>query len=149
VEKYEWKFTWSKIILVVERSIYSVLTKNPMRSRRMVHWYLEVEPKLEKRKTNSGIWKGTRVVSINYIGIGVYIASSGYKALQNPSTTQNIHFFNELWNLKVLPPTLFFTWRVMLDRFPTKMNLDKIEITLGSLLYPLGQNQVETIAHTY
>jgi len=73
----------------------------------MVHWYLEVEPKLEKRKTNIGIWKETRAVSINYTCIGVYIVSSGYKALQNPSTTQNIHFSNELWSLKVLPPHYF------------------------------------------
>jgi len=36
----------------------------------------------------------------------------------------------------------------MLDRLPTKINMDKRGITSGSLLYPLGQNQVEIIAHT-
>lgn len=56
---------------------------------------------------------------------GTFLINSAYNAFNNLNTNQCIEVFKHFQSLKVLRLAQQFTWRLLLDRIPTKTNLEK------------------------
>lgn len=54
-----------------------------------------------------------------------------------------------LWNKNVPIKINVFLWRLTLNKFPSRMNLDRKGIDLDSLLCPICQEDVETVNHIF
>lgn len=55
--------------------------------------------------------------------------------------------FEHLWNLKVMPSTLFYVWRALSNRIATKQNLHKRGVTSGDTLCVFCGREEETTSH--
>jgi len=55
--------------------------------------------------------------------------------------------FREVWNLKVPASAKVFRWRVLLDRLPSRTNLESRGVHVSCNLCPLCNKEVETIQH--
>ena len=53
------------------------------------------------------------------------------------------------WNVMVPAKVNIFAWRLMLNRLPTKVNLDRRSIDVGSVLCPICAAEVETVNHVF
>ena len=53
------------------------------------------------------------------------------------------------WNRMVPSKVNVFGWRLRLNRLPTKVNLDRRGLDLGSLLCPVCGDDVETVNHNF
>jgi len=57
---------------------------------------------------------------------------SGYKILNQDDQSQRRGILELIWSIKASPSTLVCIWRVMLDRLPTKSNLTRRGVVMGS-----------------
>ena len=81
---------------------------------------------------------------------GIFSTNSAYnciKADQLPS--QPITGFRQLWEIKIPPTALAFSWRLLWDRLPSKENLIRRQIVLQNDLCPFCQSQVESASHLF
>jgi len=76
-----------------------------------------------------------------------YTVQSGYRALREDHHGQHRECFKYLWDLKVPGTTKIFGWKALLDRLPSKANLEMRGMGMGSNHYPLCAKEVETIQH--
>ncbi|GKD11633.1 RNA-directed DNA polymerase, eukaryota, reverse transcriptase zinc-binding domain protein, partial [Tanacetum coccineum] len=53
------------------------------------------------------------------------------------------------WNRFIPIKVNVFLWRLNLNKFPTRVNLDRKGIDIGSILCPTCQGDVETVNHTF
>ena len=79
----------------------------------------------------------------------VYSVKSGYMVLNKEDQMQTSKAFKLLWNIKISPSVLVHTWRLLLDRLPTKVNLVKRDMQLTNMLCPLYQEGEETSQHLF
>jgi len=54
---------------------------------------------------------------------------------------------SKAWSLKVSGTTKVFGWRVLIDRLPSKINLQKRRVRLTCNLCPLCNKDMESIQH--
>jgi len=57
--------------------------------------------------------------------------------------------FQHLWNIKIPPRALVFTWRLLWDRLPTKDNLIRRHVSIENDLCPFCQNKAEFASHLF
>jgi len=57
--------------------------------------------------------------------------------------------FRYLWDLKVPGTAKIFGWRALLDRLPSRVNLERRGVGIGSNLYPFFTKDVETIQRLF
>ena len=81
---------------------------------------------------------------------GQYSVRSAYNLLMGESIDENQDgVFEELWILKIPTKTSFFTWRLIRDRLPTKLNLQRRNVEINDLLCPFCGNNEEDAAHLF
>lgn len=54
-----------------------------------------------------------------------------------------------LWKLKIPPKAAVFTWRLIKDRLPMKMNLRGRQVEISDPMFPLCNNSEEVAAHLF
>jgi len=86
-------------------------------------------------------WQGEKEVG--------YTVQSSYRALREDHHGQHRECFRYLWDLKVPATTKIFGWRALLDRLPSRANLGKRGVGMGSNLCPFCTKEVETIQHLF
>lgn len=66
-----------------------------------------------------------------------YTVGSTYKLLNRHTTNENNNgVFTDLWKLKVPSKASVFAWRLIHDRFPTKVNLKRRNVQLNDVYFP-------------
>ena len=53
------------------------------------------------------------------------------------------------WNMWIPVKINVFIWRVMMDRIPTRKNLDKCNVEIESLLCPMCSGDVRDVSHLF
>jgi len=79
----------------------------------------------------------------------VYSVRAGYSILNGESFMQSIVSFKMLWSLSVAPSAIVSTWRILLDRLPTRLNLARRGVQLVNLLCPLCLDGDESTDHLF
>ena len=69
-----------------------------------------------------------------------YTINSGYSILNCEDLMRISETFHVLWSLKVAPSALVCAWRLLLDRLPTRSNLARRGVQLGS-----GKNMLKLL----
>ena len=68
---------------------------------------------------------------------GQYTVKSAYLVLwEELSEQQQDGAFEELWKLKLPSKFVIFAWRLIRDRLPTRVNLNRRQIQVGELTCP-------------
>ena len=57
--------------------------------------------------------------------------------------------FTELWKVKVPSKVVFFAWRLIRDRLPTKINLRRRNVDIHDPTCPFYKNKEEDAAHLF
>jgi len=81
---------------------------------------------------------------------GVYSTKSAYRLLMpsiSPAPTRRN--FQILWHLKIPPRAVVFSWRLFLDRLPTRGNLSRRNIPIQDIMCPLCGCQHEETGHLF
>jgi len=86
-------------------------------------------------------WQGEKEVR--------YTVQSGYRALREDHHGQHKECFRYLWDLKVPGTTKIFGWRALLDKLPSRANLERRCVGMRSNLCPFCTKKVETIQHLF
>ncbi|GJY60951.1 RNA-directed DNA polymerase, eukaryota, reverse transcriptase zinc-binding domain protein [Tanacetum coccineum] len=63
--------------------------------------------------------------------------------------TLDVDNYATRWNRYIPIKVIVFLWRLMLNKLPFRVNLDKKGIDVGSVLCPICQEDVETVNHTF
>lgn len=81
---------------------------------------------------------------------GNYSTKTAYELLQEAIRGDNEDgIFVQLWKLKIPPKAPVFTWRLINDRLPTKVNLRRRQVEISDSLCPLCNNSEEDAAHLF
>ena len=81
---------------------------------------------------------------------GVYSAGSEYKKLMSAQTDENQDgVFTELWKVKAPSKAVFFAWRLLRDRLPTKMNLRRRNVEINDPTCPFCKYKDEDATHLF
>jgi len=91
------------------------------------------------------LWNGEGHDRLVWVGVEnqVYTIKSGYSILNNEELLQNSEAFQLLWNLEIAP-SIVCGWRLLLDRIPTRINLGRRGIQVGSMQCPSCQEGIES-----
>jgi len=116
--------------------------------RGLFEWEKELQNQLEEL-INNVVWNTDMFDQWCWVGesVNVYTVHSGYWALKEIPDVQSNECFGEIWSLKVLGITKIFGWRVLLDRLPFRVNLERRGILVSSNMCPLCNKDVETLQH--
>jgi len=87
-------------------------------------------------KSDEWSWVGENVTA--------YTVQYGYRAVKEVQDVVQTDCFRVIWDLSVPRTIKAFGWRVMLDRLPSKVNLENRGITVSCNLCPLCKKEVET-----
>jgi len=55
----------------------------------------------------------------------VYLVKSAYNIIRNINIDEDVDLYGQLWKIKVLPSTLHFAWKLMINKVATRDNLIK------------------------
>ena len=81
---------------------------------------------------------------------GIYSTRTAYKFLLGEIRGESEDgTFSHLWRLKIPPKAKVFTWRLIKDRLPTKMNLRGRQVEIADPLCPFCNNLDEDAAHLF
>ena len=81
---------------------------------------------------------------------GVYTVSSAYQLLDRESRDDNTDgVFQDVWKLKIPSKAVFFAWRLIRDRLPTKSNLSRRNVDITDKLCPFYREKDEEAAHLF
>lgn len=78
-----------------------------------------------------------------------YSMKYAYNVVLNFIMKQEIEVFKQLWSLKVKPSALHFSWKLLLEKVPTKENLEKRMVGLINTLCSLCQSEYEITNHLF
>jgi len=113
-------FQWEKEL---ERQLLEIVSNT--------HW--------NKEKSDEWCWVGEHGND--------YTVRSRYRALKGALETAYTNFFRVVWDLKVPGKAKNFGWRAMLDRLPSRINLERRGVILLCNLCPLCRKEMETLQH--
>jgi len=57
--------------------------------------------------------------------------------------------YHNLWQVKVVPASQIFAWRVFLNRMPTRDRLVELGISVGNSVYVVCNFTVESLCHLF
>ena len=82
---------------------------------------------VQPHTTDSWVWKPDPN--------GQYSTKSAYNLLQGETMEENLDgAFEELWKLRIPTKTSFFVWRLIRDRLPTRLNLQRRHVEVVASL---------------
>ena len=98
------------------------------------------EKKLEQKLMELTIvvqWNKLKVDTWDWVGEDTtsYTVQFGYRSLQEEFHILQLDWCREIWELKVAGTTKVFGWRAMLNRLPSRLNLERRGIIV-SCNYP-------------
>jgi len=76
-----------------------------------------------------------------------YTVGAGYRVLNENDNSSSNKSFRELLSLKVAGSAQVCVWRAMLEKLPTRINLEKRGVVVISNLCPLCMKAEETAQH--
>ncbi|KAL5191983.1 Serine/threonine-protein kinase ATM [Glycine soja] len=127
---WEWNFTWTRALFDNE-----------------VDWAVSFLNELQHRtiqQQGSDMWEWTGDQT------GQYSAHNGYKMLMEESVGESREdCFDKLWSAMVPSKITVFAWRLIIDRLPTKKNLQRRQVQLTDTLCPFCRNSEEDSAHLF
>jgi len=80
---------------------------------------------------------------------GIFIVKSTYSLLTNQDTGPSSDVFSLLWKTKAVPKVMITAWRILLDKIPTRRNLESRGIIVNSSLCVLCNMAEETTQHLF
>jgi len=81
---------------------------------------------------------------------GLYSTKSAYRLLMSSaSPVPQRSLFQNLWKLKIPPRAGVFSWRLLLDRLPTRANLLRRNVPIQDSLCPLCGGHQEEAGHLF
>ena len=103
----------------------------------------EVEGKLIQRQgSDDWEWKGDPT--------GKYSAHSAYNMLWEETTAGSQEdCFEELWRIKIPSKIAVFAWRLLKDRLPTRLNLQRRQVQITDMSYPFCRSKEEDASHLF
>jgi len=90
-----------------------------------------------KFKIDTCCWMGKETIS--------YIVQSGYKA-QKPCISP-LEWCRDIWDLIVRGSAKVFGWRALLNKLPSRVNLEKRGVIVSCNLCSICSLEVETMQH--
>ena len=78
-----------------------------------------------------------------------YTVRSGYKILNQEDLDESVGSLELIWNIKASPFAPLCIWRAMQNRLPTKFNLSKRSVDVGSPMCRLSLEGEETTKHLF
>ena len=97
---------------------------------------------IHPKRPNKWIWKED--------ASGLYTTKNGYRLLMSDQINENQDgAFTELWKFKVPSKVVFFAWRLIRDRLPTKINLRRRNVDIHDPTCPFYKNKEEDAAHLF
>ena len=129
-EGWEWNFNWRRNLFDSEAS--------------MAAEFLEETGliSVQQHGADSWIWKQH--------SSGIYSTNTAYKFLMEEIRGDPVDgSFVFLWKLKIPPKAKIFTWRLIKDRLPTKLNLRGRQVEITDPMCLLCNNSEEDAAHLF
>ena len=80
---------------------------------------------------------------------GQFSVTSTYEILSNQVRGHQSEVYKLLWKAKAFPNAVVTAWRVLLDKLPTRVNLNKRRVQLNSMVCPLCQHEEESSQHLF
>ena len=81
---------------------------------------------------------------------GVYSTKSAYRLMMNPSTpASDVRTSILIWKMKIPPRAAVFTWRLLKDRLPTRVNLIRRSVIIQEAACPLCGQEQEEVGHLF
>ena len=127
---WEWDFIWRRPLFDSEIAMAVRFLKD-----------VEGEP-IQPHRRDDWVW--TTDPSSQYSTQSVYNMLRG-KTIEG---TQD-GAFEELWKLKVLSKILVFAWRLLRDRLPTKINLQRWQVEINDRRCPFCSSMEEDAGHLF
>ena len=87
------------------------------------------------------VWKADRS--------GIYSTKSAYRLLKTTTPIMEANILKIVWNLNVPPRAAIFSWRLILDRLPTRGNLLWRIVQMQDTSCPLCGNAQEEVDHLF
>ena len=79
---------------------------------------------------------------------GIYSTKSAYKLLKEADSGAIEDSASKIiWNLKIPPTAIAFSWRLFKNRLPTRANLRRRRVDMPSYNYPLCESEEEIASH--
>ena len=102
-----------------------------------------VEGKLIQRQgSDDWEWKGDPTSK--------YSAHSAYNMLWEETTAGSQEdCFEELWRIKIPSKIAVFAWRLLKDRLPTRLNLQRRQVQITDMSYPFCRSKEEDASHLF
>ncbi|XP_068466484.1 uncharacterized protein [Phaseolus vulgaris] len=80
---------------------------------------------------------------------GQFSVTSAYEILSNQVRGHQSEVYELLWKAKAFPNAVVTAWRVLLDKLPTRVNLNRRGVQLSSMECPLCQQEEESAQHLF
>ena len=81
---------------------------------------------------------------------GIFSTKSAYQVIKTKQSYEGRQLgFQQLWEIKIPPRALSFSWRLLWDRLPTKDNLTKRQIQIDNDLSPFCHSQPKSASHLF
>ncbi|KAL2965842.1 hypothetical protein AAZX31_16G084300 [Glycine max] len=127
---WEWNFTWRRPLFDSEID-------------RAVSFLTEVQHKVIQQQGFDGWeWLGDPT--------GQYSAHTAYSMLGEGLESGILDdCYSKLWTLKVPSKVTVFVWRLLRDRLPTRLNLQRRQVQLTDILCPFCRNKEEDATHLF
>ena len=129
LETFIWQISWRRELFDWEKD----LKKQLMDLITNTHW--------NRDKSDEWSWVGENVTA--------YIVQSGYRTIKEVQDVLQSDCFRVIWDISVPGTIKVFGWRVMLDRQPSKVNLENKGVMVSCNLCPLCKKEVETTHHLF
>lgn len=68
---------------------------------------------------------------------GKYYIETTYNTLQNLNIGQEVEEFKTITKFESITLTLYFSWKLLLDKVPTKENLEKMSLGITNRMWSL------------
>ena len=80
---------------------------------------------------------------------GCFTVNVAYECLAKHERGPHLDVYDILWKSKAFPSVLTTTWRVLMDRIPTRECLSRRGVTMNSILCALCQTMNESCQHLF
>jgi len=80
---------------------------------------------------------------------GCFTINAAYEYLAKHERGSRLDVYETLWKSKAFPSVLTTTWRVLMDRIPTRECLSRRGVTMNSILRALCQTKNESCQHLF
>ena len=80
---------------------------------------------------------------------GCFSVNSAYECLSKHGRGPQLDVFKSLWKAKAFPSVVTVTWRILMDRLPTRVCLSRRRVLMESTLCVLCQTKEESCQHLF